>query len=83
MLFVSLDRRRGYHVPHTRLRDDGRGGNKMASTASANLNVTYARHNSADSVHFDEGFENPTYDVTMAMLSDKQASSPADNQPAI
>ena len=70
-------------MPHTRLREDGKGGSTQTSpppSASASLKVTYARHNSSDSVHFDEGFENPTYDVTMAMLSDGQATSAADSR---
>ena len=72
-------RRRGYNVPHTRLTEEkGRRGSARGSTVSTSSSstvhsskVTYARHNSNDSVQLDEGFENPTYGVTMAMLTDQ------------
>ncbi|XP_076454147.1 prolow-density lipoprotein receptor-related protein 1-like [Babylonia areolata] len=87
--YLYFRRRRGYQVPHTRLTEErgrkrGSVGSSPTSTIIASSSsssctvpkVMYARHNSNDSsVHFDEGFENPTYDVTMAMLSDEQPTA--------
>ncbi|KAK7090164.1 hypothetical protein V1264_009998 [Littorina saxatilis] len=76
---LYYSRRSSYQVPHTRLTED-RTTMPSDSSPSASSRVTYAHHNSAESVHFDEGFENPTYDVTMAMLSaqHEEAKQPAD-----